>query len=99
MSNEQRVQNGRNTLINLNKTERHRKAVSENNKRLASEGNLSFQKYPHCAQTLEAKLKRARTCKNLYGGTGFKSEVIQQKCRESCLENNGYDNPFHSAEK
>lgn len=99
MSYEQRRQNGHKALVNLNKSEKHRKAVSANNLKLASEGKLSFQLNKANSHTPEANAKRDTTCKLLYEGTGFKSDMIQEKCRQSCLKNNGYDNPFCSIEK
>lgn len=99
MSQAQHAENGRSTLIKLNKSDKHRKAVSESNKRLASKGMLSLQIKGENAHTPEANLKRRRTCMSRYGEVGFKSDIIQGKCRESCLKRNGYDNPFHSKTK
>lgn len=91
--------NGRKNLTALNKTEAHRKATSDRNKRLAAEGKLSFQIHKDASQTPSAKLKRKITWNKKYNGIGFKSDIIQKKCRESCLANNGYDNPWHSKDK
>lgn len=58
-----------------------------------------FQLNKAATHTAEANQKREKTCKERYGGLGFSSATIQQKCRANCLANNGYDNPFHSKEK
>lgn len=99
MPKEQRRMYASVNLTKWNKSEEHRKKTSEKNKELLAKGLHSFQLYKGSAFTKEANEKRLQTCRERYGGFGFSSEVIQQKCRESCLKNNGYDNPWHSKDK
>lgn len=96
MSIEQRKLNGHNSMVRMNKSDKHRYAVSASNKKRVIAGVHNFQLNPQASQTNEAKLKRYNTFKERYGDFGFKSAIIQQKCREACLKNNGYDNPRHS---
>ena len=96
MSIEQRKLNGHNSMVRMNKSDKHRYAVSASNKKRVIAGVHNFQLNPQASQTNEAKLKRYNTFKERYGDFGFKSAIIQQKCREACLRNNGYDNPRHS---
>lgn len=96
MSIEQRKLNGHNSMVRMNKSDKHRYAVSASNKKRVIAGMHNFQLNPQASQTNEAKLKRYNTFKERYGDFGFKSAIIQQKCREACLRNNGYDNPRHS---
>ena len=96
---EQRRLTGTNSLTKWNKSDAHRKKTSEKNMELLSKGIHNFQLYKGSAFTKEANAKREKTCNERYGGIGFCSDLIQKKCRESCLKNNGYDNPWHSKEK
>lgn len=102
MSKEQRAEIGRRSLTKLNKSDKHRAAVSLNCKLLASKGEFIFQqqwvKDKACSD--EANAKRTATCRVRYGANSpFESQAIQDKMKKSCLDKNGYDNPFHSKEK
>ena len=102
MSKEQHAEIGRRSLTKLNKSDKHRAAVSLNCKLLASKGELIFQQQwvKDKAHSDEVNAKRAATCRARYGvNSPFESQAIQDKMKKSCLDKNGYDNPFHSKEK
>ena len=99
MSNEIRKEVGRKNCLAMNSTQQHKDIVSRATKQRYIDNPESFKKFFESSQSKEACIKRDKTCLEKYGGTGFNSNIIQQKCRESCLKNNGYDNPFNSSEK
>ena len=102
MSKEQHAEIGRRSLTKLNKSDKHKAAVSLNCKLLASKGEFIFQQQwvKDKAHSDEVNAKRAATCRARYGANSpSKSQAIQDKMKKSCLDKNGYDNPFHSKEK